>query len=334
MFSAGAPEREVPALKLIFHMREEPVASATGTLKTKSLEAYTKTLNLKQALNIDYSRITRTTDNAPLGRPATDADLDDIVLRAGRFITLAKQNRDHFKTDGAEKVYQIFHKLAIDKMLTLRNSETSGQGTHFDNQKFAEGLVAEAFALHYLTDLFAGGHIRTPRGFLKETCGLAAESVGGRLASCMHDEDNNLGLNVVARDGTGYPWKAYGDKNWSDPRNENNRIKAVEAAKISLVEAINAYKQGTNPSISAFAALDKIPELGNQRNHPPLYRNTGGNLERRTSKANVQPGTYERVWSCVNQATGFGNCGGFIDDETADILSSGGELPNGLPAPG
>jgi len=115
--------------------------------------------------------------------------------------------------------------MAIDQMLAARSRSTpnaQGQVVSFaGNADFDYGLVIEAFAFHYLTDLFSSGHLRTPRGYLREHCQdetvlgqLGPDALGGALSSCMHDEDNILGLLVHARgaaDTEANWWIAYGD---------------------------------------------------------------------------------------------------------------------------
>ena len=85
-------------------------------------------------------------------------------------------------------------------------------------------LASEAFALHFLSDLYAAGHIRNPRG-----------SVHHDLADAMryHDQDNATGLLVELSPG-GARWYAYGDRCLFGARAHANRAMVVRASLASL----------------------------------------------------------------------------------------------------
>ena len=87
------------------------------------------------------------------------------------YLRLASSNYDHFGTKAFER-YVTLHRTAID-LYAIGNARRA--------------LVIEAEALHFLTDLFAAGHIRTPRDDL-----TSAE------AKARHDWDNQNGLIVRA----------------------------------------------------------------------------------------------------------------------------------------
>lgn len=89
-----------------------------------------------------------------------------------------------------------------------------------------EALVREAFAQHFLTDLFAAGHIRNPRG---------NGGHGFEEAMRYHDQDNALGLLVEP--GSGGPrWYAYGDRCLFGAQARTNRGMVVEAARASFLD--------------------------------------------------------------------------------------------------
>jgi len=86
-------------------------------------------------------------------------------------------------------------------------------------------LVHEAFAQHFLTDLYAAGHIRNPRG--------NGRAHGFAEAMRYHDQDNALGLLVEPPDG-GPRWYAYGDRCLFGAHARTNRAMVVAAALASF----------------------------------------------------------------------------------------------------
>ena len=64
-----------------------------------------------------------------------------------------------------------------------------------------DAVAQTAFGLHFLSDAFSSGHMRTPRVVLGRE--------GSLLAGIMHDFDNQLGLAVENQ--LGRRWRAFGD---------------------------------------------------------------------------------------------------------------------------
>lgn len=126
----------------------------------------------------------------------------------------------------------------------------------------------EAFACHFLTDLFSSGHLRTPRRAL-HTPNQASDLCAQR----MHDEDSYNGLSV--QNAAGASWTAYGDKRLNDTVNTQNFGIARQVVQMSLNEVINALK--TKSPTPVFGALNLIPQLDavNDRTNPnnwsPLF---------------------------------------------------------------
>ena len=105
-----------------------------------------------------------------------------------RYTEFAIVNYSHFANglsdQNARSQYLKWHIKAKDKSSTLE-----------------QRLIFEGFALHYLTDLFTAGHIRTPRGaifrHLKEQLHYPdsnANIVGGLISKLVHDQDNEHGI--------------------------------------------------------------------------------------------------------------------------------------------
>ena len=83
--------------------------------------------------------------------------LSPLPMKGGRMLQLAENNHDHFHPH-AKDAYLTGHQLAIDK------AREAGyyRGGDEDKRKrlLHEALSLDAFALHFLTDSFASGHIR------------------------------------------------------------------------------------------------------------------------------------------------------------------------------
>jgi hypothetical protein len=116
-------------------------------------------------------------------RPGSDEF--GMFARLPRYGELAAGNESHFGEAAEEKagVWFADARDVGDKDPELRDAR-------------------RAFGLHFLTDRFAAGHIRTPRGKLSNQEALRR-----------HDFDNVNGLVVSARDTSGrvVVWRAYGD---------------------------------------------------------------------------------------------------------------------------
>jgi hypothetical protein len=169
----------------------------------------------------------------------------------GSYLALAATNWDHFGAN-AKASYVAGHTLAV---------QAAANGS--DELAY----MLEAFACHFLTDLFSSGHLRTPRKAL-------STSISASLCSqLMHDEDCYNGL--VVQDANANTWIAYGDKRLVDPVNQTNYARARKAVNVSLGEVIGALQSRKNAA--AFAALDMIPSLDvvtnalDKRNWSPLY---------------------------------------------------------------
>ncbi len=110
-----------------------------------------------------------------------------------------------------------------------------------------------AFADHYLTDLYSAGHLRVPRKQLAAV--VTPSDLGSLITRFMHDEDSKFGLNVS--NGNGDRWHAYGDKRYFDAIDSANRTQVNQAVQVSADEVFAAYLSGITPSAGSFAALKK-----------------------------------------------------------------------------
>lgn len=233
----------------------------------------------------------------------------------GRYLNLAAVNWDHF---GAHAVlaYQAGHAAALAQALAARAAPPAQQG-----QALGYAYAMNAFADHFLSDLFSGGHITTPRKELYE--GVTPSNVGSLLSRYMHDENCLWGLNVTNAHGNA--WRAYGDKRYFDTVDLANRTLVDVAVQESVDEIFAAFVNGTNPQPAAYAALARIPNLAQAAdrttaqangNISPLFSWDGSVVLRRNNVDDLNDYSWTSSWwgwstltlmqsYSPNQPTGF-----------------------------
>lgn len=131
-----------------------------------------------------------------------------------RYLALASQNYCHFacqpptgvpddETNEALRLYRAYHARALALAEQSRAQASDAM--------FLDALVVDAFGCHFLTDLFATGHMRVPRRILSERYGIMRGAQG--YAHEMHCEDNNLGLWCTTRiaETPRRVWRGFGD---------------------------------------------------------------------------------------------------------------------------
>jgi len=181
----------------------------------------------------------------------------------GRYLKLAATNWDHF-SQCAVLAYTAGHSLALQAAVAA--------GQMGDKQKQGIALqrayAMNAFADHFLTDLFSSGHMRSPRKQLNDT--VTPASAGGLLTRYMHDEDSANGLYV--QNMRGNQWKAYGDKRYFDMVDVTNTILVNGAAQLSADEIFQAFVSGHVVTPDQYAALLVTPNLTQVQDyqHPGL----------------------------------------------------------------
>ena len=182
------------------------------------------------------------------------ADVDELLI----------DNSDHFSVN-AEEAYRIGHALAI--------KTAAEAGKQNDPEGLKRAYVLEAFACHFLTDLFAAGHIRNQRGqletFLINELKLGptmAKKGAGILTGAQHEKDGNDGLHV--RNELGDQWRAYGDGCFFTPKNKENKEKAIFTLQCSIDEVYASFK---NPSLPITSTMDKRIPHATKFNPFPLY---------------------------------------------------------------
>lgn len=109
---------------------------------------------LKPAIAVQYALSWK------LGIGSEPAGHDDIKKQVrDHILEILATNMDHFG-DEAKGNYKKEHTEALVKAFEA--------GASNDQGAFGEAVALEAFCQHYLSDLFAGGHVRTPRREIKD----------------------------------------------------------------------------------------------------------------------------------------------------------------------
>lgn len=185
-----------------------------------------------------------------------------FFLSKGLYLELADSNYDHFG-DQAVKAYLTAHEKAL-KLASKANSPDDLRNAYF----------VEAYGDHFLTDLFASGHLRVPRAEMARICtGSITTSL---MAKGMHDEDGDNGLTL--RNGKGETWFAKGDRKYYTSENSDDRRRVVAVVQKSVDQVYAAYLNRTvDVSVENAKMLREIPDIeqvriNNDKTSPPLYR--------------------------------------------------------------
>jgi hypothetical protein len=227
---------------------------------------------------------------------AYDEATGGTFFRNGRYLNLTVTNLDHFGVD-AMACYNAGHILA-------QQTAVNAQGSQDPNTALMVAYAINAFADHFLTDLFAAGHMRTPRRKLFESASTYVMQVAAGVCSKgMHDEDNKFGLWV--ENARGDRWVAYGDARYRDRYNTANRRVMKGALQQSMNDVWNAFKTGNvTDSGQVFSYLPKLitevghnpatPDHNDRQNWAPLFwwNPDENNVWRRNNLEDVSDRTY------------------------------------------
>jgi hypothetical protein len=229
--------------------------------------------------------------NGDYNRATGGGSFVSSLFPQGRFLKLASVNFDHFGAD-AMAAYRAGHAAACH----AARAAAAEPDDAARRRGLERAYLMNACADHFLTDLFASGHLRVPRRALHERGWI--DLVGDLLAKCMHDEDNRRGLAV--RNARGDAWQAFGDQRFHADEHAEGRALAREAVAISAAEVWAAFDTGAEP---AFGALRIVPDLGdaltNAANHAPLFILDGGVLKRRQRLTDLGCRDYTDDWNGV-----------------------------------
>lgn len=223
-------------------------------------------------------------------------NLGGLPVVMGRYLNLAAENWDHF-TGYAVAAYRAGHAIAMELAAAIPGANVSPEEKQ---ARFQAAYAINAFADHFLTDLFSAGHIRVPRRELYDQVATPIPGFSGTLGSllsrCMHDEDCKNGLKV--HNAAGNSWTAYGDKRLLDGVSKDNFEMAVRATQASANDVWDAYRGGA----FAYSALQLTPDLvkvadvTSKENYSPLFLAQNGKADRRNDVHNRQDYSWTSDW--------------------------------------
>lgn len=273
-----APRAELEQILAVMDEEQKAIDDARKAGKQPS-EAYEE---LGDSLSYKWNEITG-------GGPAS-LGVISILLHPGRYINLASVNMDHFGPD-AVKAYLAGHGVALRAAAALHGQNPNSPDV---GQKLLACYAMNAFADHFLTDLFAAGHVRTPRRALWATPGTIAGETG-LLTRAAHNEDNHDGLHMT--NARGDSWVEYGDGKELDTVDAQNFALAIAATQASADEVSQAFVTGSATVPSPAAALTYIPKMdfsakpvpGGPDHAPLFWADAQSNVYRRGGSAGFWP---------------------------------------------
>jgi hypothetical protein len=180
------------------------------------------------------------------------------LYTGGTYLQLAGTNFDHFGMH-AQMAYVIGHRTAIVMAVAAHDRRPFLPGVPVPT--LSDAYITNAFADHFLTDLFSAGHLRTPRTALHNWSQVGIPGFGDAgdvLSWYCHDEDYKYGLNVSNGKTS---WFMYGDKRIFDSVNASGLALAEQAVQASKQEVYAAYQTGIDPfaAISMDAQPAQVP---------------------------------------------------------------------------
>ncbi len=213
-----------------------------------------------------------------------------FLTNFGLYMKLASKNYDHFGQDAIDS-YLAGHQLALNQAKIAQN----------DND-LRIAYAYEAYADHFLTDLFASGHLRTPRRSIVDWCAYTPETVSSFLTKVMHDQDNQSGIYVTNQ--AGKSWKTYGDKELYINDNSASLKQALFVMQKSVDQIYDVYRGSITPDQAYNQAKQELPNLQatnrDSRNNPALFKLESGKIYEYTD------GRYSELSNCLTTAIKYG----------------------------
>lgn len=254
----------------------------------KELEDNKEKIHNHDALNID--------DNVKFNC-ATGGGCNSFTMLTnyGLYMKLAAKNYDHFGQDAID-TYQAGHKKAL---------EVANEARITNNPELLRKAYAyEAYSHHFLTDLFASGHLRTPRRAIINACYYTPSDVSSFLAKVMHDQDNASGVWMTNYKGE--RWKTYGDNQLFIKDNNSSLNKAISVMQQSADQIFQVYNNTTSVDEAFNIAIQELPDLEAINNDPEnpkaLFKTTQDNKKIYEYKN----GQYNEVRACLITAGQYG----------------------------
>lgn len=194
-----------------------------------------------------------------LGKTATSDNIAATIYTGGKYITLADHNLDHFSAE-ALVAFQVGFELAMEAAAAGDLNLALGRG---------------GYAFHFLTDLFASGHIRTPRAALEFKYG---DVIGSLLSLFMHNEDGDNGLKLfIEKEGQKIEWQSYGDGHLFEAESKENFERGLEAVQTAINEIHQCFLNKALPTEPS-KVMALIPKPTPEGNNSPLFMVENGKL--------------------------------------------------------
>ncbi len=211
--------------------------------------------------------------------------------------TLLANNFDHFYPD-SWIAYEAGHAEAL--AMALKSHELRVAGKNEESQQYLYlAYSMNAFACHFLSDNFAGGHVEVPRRALAEVFG---KTKCGKKVHDMHDDDGDHGVIVEGplADGTRGKWTLYGDGCYPKSENEKNRYALGLVMQASADEIYEVLAHGKNGMPKGESKVKEcLPKPVKPEDDPkqryPLYRVRDGKLEARKSSSDRRCSKYKVI---------------------------------------
>ncbi|MCJ1439398.1 hypothetical protein MMC27_008792 [Xylographa pallens] len=235
-------------------------------------------------------------------------DVQFAIATQGTYVAIALCNWDHFGQD-AVTAYTTGHTYALSLAAKAN-----------DPYDLLDAYFYEAFAQHYLSDLFSTGHLRAPRRALHGDPSTVAPPADV-CNKYMHDEDSASGLWVTNTYGSS--WPAYGDKQLFASKSFVNLDRAVDAMQAGANELYQAYLTKKTIQPEDYKPLKMIPTIpvGQGGNFVPMF-STEGNSPTETlfQRTNLNSRSDARMTSYNLSEVPWSKLKSFI--ESSDIITN------------
>jgi hypothetical protein len=224
---------------------------------------------------------------------ATGGGCDPLsaVIDHGLYFKLLLRNYDHFGQAAIDS-YMAGHAVALQ---TAYNAQS--------DEELKLAYAYDAYANHFLTDLFAAGHVRTPRTEISQWCSNTPIEVSAYLAKVMHDQDGETG--IWFKNNKNERWYGYGDNFLFIEDNSANLARIQEAMQKSADQIYAVYNHSLDSGVALAEMMFLLPNFtlintALNNNPPPLFKEIDGALNEYVD------GAYEVVDNCLLTAIRHG----------------------------
>lgn len=262
----GKPAVQIPKILKISERQIHTIDKALSSGKNPSDVTKKLTLNIGEVVgdSLEYATATGGISLNPGCNPVNPLSMqywkcvvDNISKGGGRFTELAKQNFDHYSANNkAWNAYWAGHTTAM----TVASSARKFTNTQPDEalRLLEQAYAMDAFACHFLSDMFASGHSRLPRDILASGPKNYSDwnaTIGGLLSLREHDDENKSGL-ILVNNACSLPetqravpckkWVEYGDRFMSDKKSAVGRELQRACLQQSIKEVWDSFRLGSS----------------------------------------------------------------------------------------